>query len=74
MAIIRTTRLRYDRMHRHLKHVVVASQMFDSRTQRRILTKADHLWVEIRRAFKAHVAEDRRRAELDKPTSRAARR
>ena len=45
-------KVRFERMLNHVRHVVKGAEMFDSRTRRKIATKADALWTELRNARK----------------------
>jgi len=59
MAISRTRKVRFDRMLNHVRAIVAGSAMFDPRTQRRIVTKADKLWTELRNARERQVLAQR---------------
>jgi hypothetical protein len=54
MAIDRD-RVRFERMLNHVRRVVAGADMFDPSTRRKICTKADKLWVELRNARKRQV-------------------
>lgn len=52
MAINRSQKLRYKRMRNHLRHVLAGAEMFDAKSRRKILTRTESLFTEIRHAFK----------------------
>jgi hypothetical protein len=55
MALKKIDRIRYARMLNHVQRIVAGASMFDPRTQRKIVTKADKLWTELRNARKRQV-------------------
>jgi hypothetical protein len=61
MASSRTKKVRFDRMLDHVRAVVTGAAMFDPKTRRKIVTKADKLWTELRNARKRQIL-----AELQK--------
>jgi hypothetical protein len=52
MPINRTDRLRFDRLLNHVRRVVAGADMFDPKSRRKIVTKADKLWTELRNVRK----------------------
>jgi hypothetical protein len=55
-AMSRAESVRFDRLLNHVRHVVAGAEMFEPRSRRKIITKADHLWQELRKARKLQVA------------------
>ena len=68
MAVSRTKRLQFDRMRRHLGRLSLAASMFDPKARRKIITKVDHLWWELRKAWKIRVLAE---LELQRRSGRA---
>jgi hypothetical protein len=58
MPINRTDKLRFDRLLNHVRRVVVGAEMFDPKSRRKIVTKADKHWAELRNARKRQVLSE----------------
>jgi hypothetical protein len=48
----KTDKVRFDHLLNHVRRVVANAAMFDAKDRRKIETKADKLWVELRKARK----------------------
>lgn len=51
----RADKARFDRMLNHVRRIVASASMFDPKDRKKIVTKADHLWQELRSARKRQV-------------------
>jgi len=51
----RNDKVRFERLLNHVRRIVVGAEMFDPRTRKKIVTKADKLWTELRDARKRQV-------------------
>jgi hypothetical protein len=54
----RADKLRFERLLNHVRRVVAGANMFDPKDRRRIITRADKLWVELRNARKRQVLRE----------------
>lgn len=51
----RADKLRFDRLLNHVRRIVAGAEMFDPKDRKKIVTKADKLWTELRNARKRQV-------------------
>lgn len=47
-----TDKVRFDRLLNHVRRVAAGADMFDPKDRKKIITKADKLWTELRNARK----------------------
>jgi hypothetical protein len=58
MGIDHTDKARFNALLDHVRAVVAGADMFDPRTRRKICTKADKLWTELRNARKRQILSE----------------